>query len=237
MGSALTTSRRFGSSHSRWSAVDVRGTTRLTRPAIGDVLNHDNNLLPVVQTPKAGLVFRPMNVQELGEEYRNKTDKELLRLALTPEQLTPEANAALTSELARRRIDSGPHLDAARQEEEERKAENERSLGTLGFIPHFGAGRMRFGKSDRVYDSKTGLEQFRTTVFVVLFFFPLIPTGTYLVERKRAVPDELTGLRKLPLDWEQVLRVWVVAAGSILALIWLIKLVSSETVWRLVHRR
>jgi hypothetical protein len=42
-----------------------------------------------------------MNVQELGEEYRNKTDKELLRLALTPEELTPEANAALKSELAR----------------------------------------------------------------------------------------------------------------------------------------
>jgi hypothetical protein len=49
----------------------------------------------------AGLIFRAMNVQELGEEYRNKTDKELLRLALTPEELTPEANAALKSELAR----------------------------------------------------------------------------------------------------------------------------------------
>ena len=58
-----------------------------------------------------------MNVQELGEEYRNKTDKELLRLALTPEDLTPEANVALKSELARRRIDSKTHLDTARREE------------------------------------------------------------------------------------------------------------------------
>jgi hypothetical protein len=177
-----------------------------------------------------------MNVQELGEEYRNKADKELLRLALTPEDLTPEANVALKSELARRRIDSKMYLDTARQEEKERKAENDRSLGTLGFIPHFGVGRMRFGKGNRFYDPETGLERFKTTVFVVLFWFPLIPRGTYLVERKRTLPDEVSGLERLPLDWEQVLKVWVVAAGSILGFIWLIKLISSDVVWRLVHR-
>ena len=141
-----------------------------------------------------------MNVQELGEEYRNKTDKELLRLALTPEDLTPEANVALTSELARRRIDSKTHLDTARQEERERKAENDRSLGTLGFIPHFGVEGMRFGKGNRSYDPETGLEKFKTTVFVVLFWFPLIPRGTYLVERKRILPDGVSGLERLPLD-------------------------------------
>jgi hypothetical protein len=177
-----------------------------------------------------------MNVQELGQEYRNKTDKELLRLSLTPEDLTPEANVALTSELARRRIDSKTHLDTARQEERERKAENDRSLGTLGFIPHFGVGRMRFGKGNRSYDPETGLERFKTTVFVVLFWFPLIPRGTYLVERKRTLPDGVSGLERLPLDWEQVLKVWIVAAGSILGFIWLIKLISSDVVGRLVHR-
>lgn len=177
-----------------------------------------------------------MNIQELGEEYRDKTDKELLRLALTREQLTPEANVALTGELVRRRIESEAHLDAAQQEEQERKAENDRSLGTLGFFPLFGVGRMRFGKGSYVYDSETGLERFKTTVFVVLFCFPLIPTGTYLVERKRVLPDDVTGLEKLRLDGEQVLKVWVIAAGSILAFIWLIKLASSDAVWTLVHR-
>jgi hypothetical protein len=42
------------------------------------------------------------------------------------------------------------------------------------------------------------------------------------------LPDELTELQKLPLDWEQILTVWVVAAGAILGSIWLIKLVSSD---------
>ena len=95
---------------------------------------------------------------------------------------------------------------------------------------------MRFGKANPVYDPETDIERFKTTIFIVLLGFPLIPTGTYLVERKRVLPVKLTGIEKLPLDWEQVLRVWVVAAGSILAFIWLIKIVSSDAVWRLVHR-
>ena len=177
-----------------------------------------------------------MNTQGLAEEYRNKTDKELLRLALIPEQLTAAANGALTDELARRRINSAAHLDVVRREEQECKAESDKSLGTLGFFPLFGIGRMRFGKSDRVYDPETGVERFRTTVFIVLFCFPLIPTGTYLVERNRLLPNELTGLERVPLNWEQILKVWVVAAGSILALIWLFKLVSSDAVWHLVQR-
>jgi hypothetical protein len=177
-----------------------------------------------------------MNAQELAEEYRDKTDKELLRLALVREQLTAEAKDVLSSELARRRINSGAHLDVARNEEQERKAENDSSLGTLGFVPLFGAGRMRFGKADRVSDPETGLERFKTTVFVVLFFFPLIPTGTYLVERDRSLPYKVNGLERLPLDWVQVLKVWVVAAGSILAFIWLIKLITSDVFLRLVHR-
>jgi len=164
-----------------------------------------------------------MNMEELGQGYRDKTETELLQLALNPEQLTPEANGALKSELARRRIDSAA-LDAARREEQERKAENDRSIGWLGSLYIFGAGRMRFGKCERLYNSETDLERFKTTVFLVLFYIPFIPTGTYLVERKRGYPGHLTVLEKLRLDWEQILRVWVVAAAGLLALIWLFKL-------------
>ena len=76
------------------------------------------------------------------------------------------------------------------------------------------------------------MERFATTVFVVLFHFPLIPAGTYLAERKREFfSNQTTFLEKLPLDWEQVLKVWVVAAGSLLALIWIFKLLP-----RLLYR-
>ena len=40
-----------------------------------------------------------MEIQDLAGQYQSRTDEELLRLALDPEQLTPEANAVLNDEL------------------------------------------------------------------------------------------------------------------------------------------
>jgi hypothetical protein len=168
-----------------------------------------------------------MDLRELAEEYQGKSDGELLQLALKPEQLTTEANEALRSELARRRIDSPDCLDNARRAEQERNAENDRDIGPLGFFPYGGFGRMRFGKSGRVYDADSGSERFTTTVFILIFFFPLIPTGSYLVQRDREWPNKLAVLEKLPLDWEQVLSVWVVAAGSVAAFLWALRFLRS----------
>ena len=96
----------------------------------------------------------------------------------------------------------------------------------------YGIGRKRFGKAERTYDPRTGMEQFKSIVFVVLFWLPLIPIGTFLVERERAfLSNRMTVLKRLPLDWEQVLKVWVVAAGALLALIWVFKLLP-----RLLYR-
>jgi hypothetical protein len=63
------------------------------------------------------------------------------------------------------------------------------------------------------------MERFTTTVFVVLFWLPLIPTGTYRVQRKKQFfSSDMVILEKLPLDWTQVLGVWAVAAVSLLGL-------------------
>jgi len=71
-----------------------------------------------------------------------------------------------------------------------------------------------------VYDPTTRLERFKTTVFVVLIWFPLIPTGTFLVEKKRSLfSNQVTILKRVPLDWEQVLKVWVVATGTLFLII------------------
>lgn len=69
------------------------------------------------------------------------------------------------------------------------------------------------------------MERFKTTVFLVLFWLPFVPTGTFLVERKReSLSDQMTVLERVPLDWEQVLKVWVVASATFLAAIWIFKL-------------
>lgn len=171
-----------------------------------------------------------MDVQELTNEYQTKSDDELLRLALDAQQLTSEAQFALSGELTRRRLNTSEALENARQNEDERIAEIERDPGKEFFIPWGGIGRMRFGKANKTLDASTGCQQFRSTVFVVLLWFPLVPIGTYLMERK-TFTDDAYGVQKLPLDWEQVLSVWAVAMGSVLAAIWLIKLITSDTAW------
>ena len=172
-----------------------------------------------------------MEFQELAEEYQRKTDEELLRLALDPAQLTPEASSILNDELSKRRINT-ERLGTFGAEEEQRQEEERNDTGKLFVIHPYGIGRKRFGRAERVYNPETGMERFRTTVFVVLFWFPLIPTGTFLVERERAfLSNQMTVLKRLPLDWEQVLKVWVVVSGSLLALIWIFKLLP-----RLLYR-
>ena len=177
-----------------------------------------------------GLTFREMEVQDLAKQYQSKTDEELLRLELASEELTPEANVALRDELAKRQINGTDRLSAFREEETQRQTEQASDPGRLFTI--YSIGRSRFGKGRYDYNSETGMERFATTVFVVFFYFPLIPTGTYLAERKRAFfSNPITFLERLPLDWEQVLKVWVVAAGTLLALIWVFKLLP-----RLLYR-
>ncbi len=164
-----------------------------------------------------------VELQELAEQYQNKTDEELLRLALDPAQLIPEANALLNDELARRRINSTEQRNAFRHEEAQRKEEQAKDPGKLFVVRSIG--RKRFGRAGRTYNPETGMERFKTTVFIVLFWFPLIPTGTFMVERKRSfLSNQMTVLERLPLDWEQVLKVWVVASGTLLAVIGAFKL-------------
>lgn len=49
-------------------------------------------------------------MHDFSTTYQTKTDEELLQLAMYSEQLTPEAQAALASELASRRIDTASYV-------------------------------------------------------------------------------------------------------------------------------
>ncbi len=163
-----------------------------------------------------------MEIDDLAREYESKSDEELLRLALGRDDLTSEANSALNIELSKRNIDRPETLEGFRQEEWNRKKDLEKNPGKLWVIHQYGVGRKPFGKADYVYNADTGTEQFSTTIFIVLFWLPLIPSGTFRVERKRAwFSNDMTVLERLPLDWEQVLKVWIVAAGSLFIFIWI----------------
>jgi hypothetical protein len=159
-----------------------------------------------------------MEIHELAREYEAKTDDELLRLAADTADLTPEANIALNFELSKRRLNRSERMESFRRDELQRKEELRKDPGKLWTFR--GIGRKRFGKADYSYNSETGLGQFRTTIFVVILYFPLIPTGTFRIEKKRgSFSNGMTVLERLPLDWEQILKVWIVAVASVFAFI------------------
>jgi len=161
-----------------------------------------------------------VEIRDLADEYQIKTDEEVLRLALDAADLTPEAKIVLNDELSRRGIGSPEQLTAFRQEEAQREEQEAKEAGRLSVLHPYGVGRDRFGKADRVYDPTTRVERFKTTVFIVILWFPLIPTGTFVIEKKRSLfSRRVTILERLPLDWEQVLHVWVVATGILLLII------------------
>jgi hypothetical protein len=110
-------------------------------------------------------------------------------------------------------------------EDQERQDKNPqpKNSGSL-YLARFGIGRWHFGKNDYQFSADTGIERFRTTVFILLFYFPLIPTGSYLIEKKRGwFSRRITILKRLSLDWAQVARVWVVAATALLLILWVLK--------------
>lgn len=162
-----------------------------------------------------------MEVQDFARHYAALTDEELLRLALTPDQLTDDAMLALNAELGIRRLATPEHLANFREQETERKREIARNTGEF-FLRPYGIGRVRFGKAERKTDSESGLEEFTTTLFVVLFWLPLIPSGTYrvrLLSTRGFLRRDIRVIDRLPLNWAQVWRVWATAAGCIALLI------------------
>ena len=68
-----------------------------------------------------------VQIQELIDQYRKRTDAELLRLVRDREQLTPEAGSALMDELARRKIAAVQLKAFSKEEERQRRKDAFRS--------------------------------------------------------------------------------------------------------------
>lgn len=167
-----------------------------------------------------------MLLEDYAKTFESKTDDELLRLAFTSEDLVAEASAALNNELSKRGINNAERMTAFDEDEKQRKIENEEEefarksiLSTRSFQ------QSRWGKADYVYDAKTGIEHFKTTYFFTLLGLPVVPTGTFLVRKKKKYWwADVRKVKQMPLDWEQVLKVWIVVACVLIVLVWAVRL-------------
>src|SRR5271169_4651284 len=115
-------------------------------------------------------------------DYAEKSDDELLRLTVEPEQLTEKARAALSNELRRRHLDSHDRIEEFAKEEKAYHHLHDIDLGPLGLGPH-GMGKRLYGKWNREI---TGTEEeYDATLFAVVGFFPLVPIATYRMSREQ----------------------------------------------------
>ena len=136
-------------------------------------------------------------------DYGSKSDDELLALAADLDSLTLEAREALRIELKSRGLDSSAKV--TKFVEQQKRLSFADEVSRLG-LSWRGNGRRLYGKLNR---EVSGLnEEYDATIFVVLSYFPLIPTGTYRVCREQG-RTELRFVSKLPLDWIQIVWTWV----------------------------
>ena len=158
-------------------------------------------------------------IQDLEQQYASMSDDDLLRLAWAPQDLVDNAKLALQAELSRRGLKPAD-IDAARFEQEKHEEQLEReSVNRLLQSQWRGFGFSRFCKWDRTYDRDSRTEEFTTTRFFILFQFPLVPLGTYRVRKRKGLFWKAEVLEKLPLNWNQVLWVWMLALLVLLGLV------------------
>ena len=161
-------------------------------------------------------------------QYEHFTDDQITNLATQMEDLTAEAKSAIQIELVRRNIT--PDMVRSYQEESS-KIEREEML-KIRIGTYRGIGRMLFGKTSYSFDALSGDETFETTLWFVFLYFPLVPIAGYEIRRKRQenwwekiwTNKELTVLRKLPRNWNQILLTWTKALAIIFVLVLVVRL-------------
>jgi hypothetical protein len=156
-------------------------------------------------------------------EYQHLTADELLHLAEDREQLTDEARLALDSELSRRKF-SPTDIDSYRLRREAGDESDKLKRATPSYIHNVGLGKRFFGKTKRHRDTEKLVEQYDTTLWFVVLWFPVFPIATFTVRRDLerwlgvTVASDAVAIARHPRNWEQILLTWVKASAFLLAL-------------------
>ena len=148
-------------------------------------------------------------------EYGYKSDDELMRLALDAQSLTDESRGILTSELRKRKLDTPDQLTRFAEGERYRKHLYDINLGDLILVVPHGFGRRAYGRANVEIGGTR--EEYDTTVFAVVFYFPLVPMGSYRFSREQN-SKSFRVLEKRPLNWPQIVLVWLKSVAILIAI-------------------
>jgi hypothetical protein len=169
-------------------------------------------------------------------EYQHLTEDELLRLAGEREQLTQEARLALDGEFKRRKL-TPSDIDSYRLQREAADKAYLLKRAAPRFIPHVGMGKKFLGKANRRRDAGGLFEEYETTLWFVVLWFPIFPIATFTVKRDLerwlglTVASSEVAIERHPRNWEQILLTWVKAAVVVFALRFTFLLLLRHPEW------
>ena len=166
-----------------------------------------------------------------AEAYQLLSDDEILRLAADRENLLEEARQVLDGELLRRGLTASSITEYQGDVEQ---AEMRQQLGNLPFILPYGLGKRLFGKRARVVDPGSKWEEFDTTLWMVVFWVPMVPIATYRVRRalrKKVISNPLasykfTAVSRRDRDWRLILPTWGWFCLTVVALIAVLRILE-----------
>jgi hypothetical protein len=147
--------------------------------------------------------------------YQTLSRDELLRLSLEKSQLTDEARSSLDAELARRRLSED---DIVTFKAEETAATQARGKEVHEVSFSFVEKKLR-GRTNYTHDPRFRIEEFEATLWVVLFWVPVLPLASYRIRREFrhwwiCASDRYRVLERLPRNWEQILVTWIKTVGD-----------------------
>jgi hypothetical protein len=173
-------------------------------------------------------------------EYGTLTDDELLNLAQERDQLTDEARVLLDSELTRRRLGSAD-VTSYREESASFEEAEELKRAKFTFSPSRGLGKRFYGKARRRRDPSGRFEEYDSTLWFMVLYFPVFPIASFTVRRifvkwhGMTVRSKEIPIKYHPRDWNQILLTWVKAMATLLLLRIIFLLFEWHPEW-LEHR-
>ena len=168
--------------------------------------------------------------------YQHLTEDELLHIAEEKEQLTDEARLALESEFKRRNLSTSEVEAYRRQCADNNEAEKLRRARRQ-FVPNVGLGKKFLGKTNYRRDPSDLFELYDSTLWFVIFWFPVYPIATYTVRRDlerwlgMTFASNEVALERHLRNWEMILLTWVKASAFVLALRLMFLLLLHHPEW------
>ena len=168
--------------------------------------------------------------------YQHLTEDELLHIAEEKEQLTDEARLALESEFKRRNL-STSEVDAYRRQYADDNEADKVRRARRQLVPNVGLGKKFLGKTNYRRDPSDVFELYESTLWFVVFWFPVYPIATYTVRRDldrwlgMTFASDEVALDRHPRNWEMILLTWVKASAFVLALRLMFLLLLHHPEW------